>query len=293
MSGLRTGAGLSPTALSGGRAERDLRSRQATETAAGSGWHWAFQLRSAGDGTSSRDPEEAAHPTRRSSRLARLEAVLLVAESALTHRKLAQFATLADPAEAKSLIAQLNAAYDADGCAFRVEQVAGGYRLMTRPQFALWLDRLHNRQARTKLSPPMMETLSIVAYRQPVTRAEVEKVRGVQSSEMLKQLMDRGLVRITGEEDSLGRPFLYGTTRQFLEEFGLGKLDDLPMAETLRRVPDLTVVADESEAATDESAAADAEDAELPESDAEDVAGDEDAVADGLPEDDDSGTVAA
>jgi len=194
--------------------------------------------------------------------MARLEAVLLVAEGALTHRKLAQFATLADLAEAKSLIAQLNAAYDADGCAFRVEQVAGGYRLMTRPQFALWLDRLHNRQARTKLSPPMMETLSIVAYRQPVTRAEVEKIRGVQSSEMLKQLMDRGLVRIAGEDDSLGRPFLYGTTRQFLEEFGLGKLDDLPMAETLRRVEEPS--SDDSESASPE-----AEPAEAAESSAE------------------------
>ena len=106
---------------------------------------------------------------------------------------------------------------------------------MTRPQFVLWLDRLHNRQARVKLSPPMLETLSIVACRQPVTRAEIEKIRGVQASEMLKQLMERGLVRITGEDDSLGRPFLYGTTRQFLEQFGLGSLDDLPVDESLRR----------------------------------------------------------
>lgn len=205
-------------------------------TAAGTGWRWSFQLRSTTSGTSLLNPDEDQHPTQRSAKLARLEAVLLVAEGALTHRKLAQFATLADAAEAKSLIDQLNAAYDTDGCAFRIEQVAGGYRLMTRPQFALWLDRLHNRQARTKLSSTMMETLSIVAYRQPVTRAEIEKIRGVQSSEMLKQLMDRSLVRITGEEDSLGRPFLYGTTRQFLEEFGLGKLNDLPTAATLRRV---------------------------------------------------------
>jgi segregation and condensation protein B len=81
----------------------------------------------------------------------------------------------------------------------------------------------------------MLETLAIVSYRQPATRADVEKIRGVQASEMLRQLMERGLVRITGEDDSLGRPFLYGTTRQFLEEYGFGSLDDLPMAETLRR----------------------------------------------------------
>lgn len=153
----------------------------------------------------------------------------------MSFRKLAQFATLADVAEARQLVDELNAAYDASSSAFRVEQVAAGCRLMTRPQFALWLDRLHNRQARVKLTPPMLETLSIVACQQPITRAEVEKIRGVQSSEMLKQLMERGLVRITGEDDSLGRPFLYGTTRQFLEEFGLGSLDDLPVDESLRR----------------------------------------------------------
>ncbi len=215
---------------------------------AAAGWRWSFRIRSSA-GDSLLRPLEEQHPTKRSAKMARLEAVLLVSESALTHRKLAQFATLADAAEAKLLIDQLNAAYDTDGCAFRVEQVAGGYRLMTRPQFALWLDRLHNRQARTKLSPPMMETLSIVAYRQPVTRAEVEKIRGVQSSEMLKQLMERGLVRIAGEDDSLGRPFLYGTTRQFLEEFGLGKLDDLPMAATLRRVAE-PATTDESDPET-------------------------------------------
>ena len=223
----------------------------------GAGWRWSFQNRRSVATAQQQDASEEQHPTRRSTRMARLEAVLLVAESALTHRKLMQFATLADPAETRQLIARLNAAYDRDGCAFRIEQVAGGYRLMTRPQFALWLDRLHNRQARTKLSPPMMETLSIVAYRQPVTRAEIEQIRGVQSSEMLKQLMDRGLVKITGEEDSLGRPFLYGTTRQFLEEFGLGKLDDLPMADSLRRSEESEVPAEVD--ATDSSTDSDSE----------------------------------
>lgn len=114
--------------------------------------------------------------------------------------------------------------------------------MMTRPQFSMWLDRLHNRQARSKLSAPMLETLSIVAYQQPVTRADVNQIRGVQASEMLRQLMDRGLIRITGEDDSLGRPYLYGTTRQFLEEYGFGNLDDLPMADTLRRRDEPTKV---------------------------------------------------
>tara|TARA_R110002072_G_scaffold295170_1_gene465907 strand:- start:20106 stop:21086 length:981 start_codon:yes stop_codon:yes gene_type:complete len=200
------------------------------------GWHWAFRIRptdGASDGVTGE--QKAEHPTRRSRKLARLEAVLLVADGALSFRKLAQFATLADAAEARELVQELNDKLDRGGTAFRIEKVATGVRMMTRPQFSMWLDRLHNRQARAKLSPPMLETLSIVAYRQPVTRADVDKIRGVQASEMLRQLMDRGLIRITGEDDSLGRPYLYGTTKQFLEEYGFGSLDDLPMADTLRR----------------------------------------------------------
>ena len=89
----------------------------------------------------------------------------------------------------------------------------------------------------------MMETLTIVAYQQPVTRADVEAIRGVQSSEMIRQLMDRGLVRIGGEDDSLGRPFLYETTREFLSMFGLRRLDDLPNYESLRRQRTLPAIA--------------------------------------------------
>ena len=201
-----------------------------------SGWQWSFQIRSETNlsGGSSGDGQSD-HPTRRSRKLARLEAVLLVADGALSFRRISQFATLADAAEARELVEELNHKLDRSGAAFRIEKVATGVRMMTRPQFSMWLDRLHNRQARSKLSAPMLETLSIVAYRQPVTRADVNQIRGVQASEMLRQLMDRGLIRITGEEDSLGRPYLYGTTRQFMEEYGFGNLDDLPMADTLRR----------------------------------------------------------
>lgn len=171
----------------------------------------------------------------RSSKLARLEAALFVADQAFTARRLAQLATLADAAEVRELIRGLNAAFDADQSAFRIEEVASGYRLLTRPEFSPWLSKLHERQARVRLSPAAMETLTIIAYRQPIIRADVEAIRGVQASEMIKQLMERGLVRISGEDDSLGRPYLYSTTRTFLEEFGLQSLDKLPMADDLRR----------------------------------------------------------
>lgn len=171
----------------------------------------------------------------RTPKMARVEAALLVTDSPLSIRRLMQLATLVDVAETKSLVEQLNQAYDRDGTAFRIERVASGYRLLTRPQFAFWLGKVHHRQAELKLSPPALETLAIVAYRQPATRAEIESVRRVQCADMLKQLMDRSLVRICGEENSLGRPFLYGTTRQFLELFGLRDLDDLPNADSLRK----------------------------------------------------------
>ena len=168
--------------------------------------------------------------------MARLEVVLFVADEPLALRRLAQLATLVDVTEAKLLIDQLNVAYQAASSAFQVERVATGYRLLTRRPFVFWLDKLHQRQMALRLTPPMLETLAIVAYRQPLTRADMEAVRGVQSAEMLKQLMDRELVRIAGEDDSLGRPFLYETTRKFLELYGLQTLDDLPMAERLRPV---------------------------------------------------------
>lgn len=185
--------------------------------------------------------------------MARLEAALFVADSALSAKKLSQIAVLADVRETLDLIEQLNVAYDGGRSPFRIEQVAAGFRLLTRSELSPWLDRVHERQARLKLSPPVLETLAIIAYRQPCTRAEVESVRGVQSAELIKQLMERNLVRVCGEDDSLGRPYLYGTTRLFLETFGLTDLKDLPWSERLRRV--VETKAEESDSAPSEDAA--------------------------------------
>jgi len=200
---------------------------------AGDGFKWRFRTRR----RAKLDPIALGETdaTRRTAKMSRLEAALFVSGGALSPRRLIQAATLADTDEARALIAQLNDAYDSTGSAFRIERVATGYQMLTRPVFAPWLNTLHERKAELKLSPPSMETLTIVAYRQPITRAEIESIRGVQSAEILKQLMERGLVRIGGEEDSLGRPYLYETTRAFLELFGLQSLSELPMAERLRR----------------------------------------------------------
>jgi segregation and condensation protein B len=196
--------------------------------------------------------DTAAASGRRSPKLARVEAALIVADGALSARRLAQSASLLDSGEARQLVDELNAAYDACGSAFRVERVGSGFQMLTLPAYARWLDKIHQRQERLKLSASSLETLTIIAYRQPITRADIEAVRGVQSSEVLKQLMERGLVKVVGEDDSLGRPYLYGTTRAFLESYGLRNLNDLPDAGLLRvnREP-VAAAAEESESAAD------------------------------------------
>jgi len=173
-------------------------------------------------------------PRWQDDRLRRLEATLFVAREALPSRRLAQYANLADATEARTLIGRLNEFYDESGRAFRVEEVAGGYQLLTRAKFASWLRRLGHVPAEIRLSAPALETLAVIAYRQPVLRAEIEAVRGVSSGEILRQLMERDLVRISGRSEELGRPYLYSTTKRFLQVFGLISLDELPRAESLR-----------------------------------------------------------
>lgn len=161
--------------------------------------------------------------------------MLFLSREALGLRKLAQSANLADATEARTLLAELRGIYDRRGCAYTVEQLAGGYQLRTRPKFAPWLRPLVPAGEQIRLTPPALETLSVVAYRQPVLRADVEAIRGVACGEILRQLMERDLLRIVGRSEELGRPLWYGTTKRFLELFGLCSLDDLPLAAELRR----------------------------------------------------------
>ena len=167
----------------------------------------------------------------RSERMSRTEAALFLAREPLPSRKLAQLADLTDGTEARTLVRELNKLLDEEGCAFRVVEVAGGFQLMSRAQFSPWLRRLHSASMEVRLSGPALETLAVVAYRQPVLRAAVEVIRGVQCGEILRQLMERELVKIVGRSEDLGRPFLYGTTKQFLRVFGLRAIDELPRQE--------------------------------------------------------------
>jgi segregation and condensation protein B len=170
----------------------------------------------------------------RDGRLALVEAALLAADEPLTPRRLAGIAGLADAGEARRMVRRLQALYDQDATAFQVEELAGGFQLLTRPDYHPWLLRLRRTGGDLRLSPPARETLAIIAYRQPIVRADIEAIRGVQCSDVLRLLMEKGLIRIAGRDESLGRPVLYGTTRKFLQMFGLKSLKELPAAEDLR-----------------------------------------------------------
>ncbi|WP_186775023.1 SMC-Scp complex subunit ScpB [Allorhodopirellula solitaria] len=170
----------------------------------------------------------------------RVEALLLIAKSPLNYRKIASLAGLEDATQARTLVAELNELYDSLGRAFRIEQLAGGCRMMTRSFVAPWLRRLGVLAPAIRLSWPMMETLAVVAYRQDVTRADVESVRGVACGEILRQLMQLDLVRISGRSEDLGRPYLYGTTKRFLKICGLPTINALPAIDSQRFCDDVS-----------------------------------------------------
>jgi segregation and condensation protein B len=167
----------------------------------------------------------------------RVEALLLCSDRPLTDSRIAAILGLEagqggrDVAEA---IETLNEAYDEQGRSFRIESVAGGRQVLTRAEFGPVLAQLHRQRQQSRLSGAALETLAIIAYRQPIMRADIEAIRGVACGEVLRSLLERRLVRIAGRAEELGRPMLYGTTREFLKVFGLSGLQDLPNAKELR-----------------------------------------------------------
>lgn len=164
-----------------------------------------------------------------------LEALLLSASEPLSVERLKSLAGIEDGKEVRALIEGLRMEYGEQGRAFTIEEVGGGFRLLTRPEYAPHVEKLRRRDAEARLSPAAMETLAIVAYRQPVLRAEVEKIRGVDVGGALRTLLDRGLVKVVGRAEEPGSPMLYGTTRRFLSVFGLKTLADLPKAKELKK----------------------------------------------------------
>ena len=168
----------------------------------------------------------------------RVEALLFASERSLSEARMKTVLGIEDEdatTQIKAAIESLNKSYDSDARAFRIERIAGGFRVMTREELAPLVSRLHADRQQQKLSQAALETLSIIAYRQPVMRAEIEVIRGVACGDVLRGLMDRRLVKIVGRAEELGRPMLYGTTKDFLKIFGLANLNDLPEVQGLMR----------------------------------------------------------
>lgn len=166
---------------------------------------------------------------------ARIEAVLLTSGQPLTAGRIARTLDLRGVGRlVRQEIGALNALYADTKRSFRIEEIAGAYQVMTLPVYAEVLGALRKTRITNKVSKGALEALAIVAYRQPIVRADIDAIRGVASGEVLKTLMDHHLIKQVGRAESLGRPVLYGTTKRFLEVFGLGDLKDLPKDGSLR-----------------------------------------------------------
>src|SRR5256712_11451294 len=172
-----------------------------------------------------------------------VEALLFASDAPLGADRIREVLDLDDAAEARALVEALRERYAAADGALTVVEVAGGFRMVTRPEIAPWLLRLAKTRTKARLSRPALETLAIIAYRQPVSRPEVDAVRGVNSEGVLDSLLDRRLVRVAGRKEAPGRPFLYETTREFLVAFGLRDLNDLPKVEGELMIPEVSVAA--------------------------------------------------
>ncbi len=161
-----------------------------------------------------------------------IEALLFATNQPLTIKRLTEI-TGREKSEILQAIDDLRNEYDGTNRAFQIEEIAGGFLLLSKKEYHRWVIRLEKKVQESKLSPAAMETLSIVAYKQPILRATIEAIRGVESSQMLRSLMDKGLVKVVGKDETLGRPLLYGTTKRFLDQFGLTSLRDLPRTQEL------------------------------------------------------------
>jgi segregation and condensation protein B len=205
-------------------------------------------------------------------RVGQLEAILFASDAPLPMERIAEVLEIS-PLDARDLVEALRLACDGEGRGLAVAEVGGGVRLVTRPEHAAVLISLQRLRLKSRLSRAAVETLTIVAYRQPISRPEIEQLRGVGTESVLAHLLERRLIRVVGRKETPGRPVLYGTTRQFLEHFGLRDLEDLPPFERPAGAPEEASLA----SAAGDVAAESAESAEA-------EPGDADLVADAHPE---------
>ena len=174
-------------------------------------------------------PSEREIPQEQGSDLKKIvEALLFITEKPLSVEDICRVAGRTDQDQVSRIVAELGREAEENGRGFRLMEVAGGFQMATRPEAAPFVRKLYAEKMTLRLSHAALETLAIIAYRQPITRAEVEEVRGVDALSALETLLEKGFVKVAGRRESLGRPLLYGTTPDFLRRFGLKSLSELP-----------------------------------------------------------------
>lgn len=157
-----------------------------------------------------------------------IETLLFITDRPVKVSRLVEVLENTTAKEVRQAILQLQDSYTVRGSAIQILEIAGGYQMCTKPEYGRWVRRLYNEKMTTRLSNAALETLAIIAYKQPLTRAEMEAIRGVDVAGPLEKLLDRGLVRVVGRKDTIGHPMVYGTTDEFLRLFGLNKVSELP-----------------------------------------------------------------
>ncbi len=160
-----------------------------------------------------------------------IEAMLFVSDKPLFLSEIKSVLEGPDASEIKEVMAELSGEFETQGRALRIKEIAGGYQIITDPVFAPWLKKLYKTAGSDRLSGPGLETLAIIAYRQPASKPEVEAIRGVNVDGVLKTLIEKNLVKIMGRRETVGRPIIYSTTQEFLQYFGLNSLEELPKLE--------------------------------------------------------------
>src|SRR3989338_5795087 len=186
-----------------------------------------------------------------------IEALLLTSEKAVMLEQIKEVVEGVDTSDIRELINVLQKEYRERKSGISIVEIAGGYQMLTSFDYAMYVKKFYRTKHKEKLSKPALETLAIVAYKQPVSRLEVELIRGVNSDGVVAHLLDKDLIKITGRKDVPGRPYLYGTTKQFLEYFGLKSLADLPKLEdfsSLKPVTEETGKPESKKEATQETA---------------------------------------
>ncbi len=160
-----------------------------------------------------------------------IEAMLFVSDKPLFVNEIKGVLEDVSPSEIKDIISQLTKEYEETKRPFSIKDIAGGFQIVTDPVLAPWLKKLYKTSGLDRLRGPSLETLAIIAYKQPVSKPEIEAIRGVNVDGVLKTLTEKNLIRITGRRETVGRPIIYGTTAEFLQYFGLNSLEELPKLE--------------------------------------------------------------